>query len=722
MKKILNYSIFAGLFLVPFIGFIVPNSMFFPFISGKGFVFRILVEIIFGLWIILAFTDSQYRPKLSWITKSVLLFTLAIFLADLLSANPYKSFWSNFERMEGFVLIIHLVMYYFVASSVLIKQNWNRLFNTTILASTLMSFYGLFQLFGWATINQGGVRVDATFGNSTYLAIYLVFHIFLCLFMLLKEAKSNWQKWVYGLIALLETVILYFTATRGAILGLIGGLFLVGILLAWKERENKTLRKISFGIIGAFIILIIGFISLRNTSVVQQSPVLSRFSNLGLSEFQGQGRYYVWPMAVKGITDRPLLGWGQESFNFVFNKYYDPGLYGQEEWFDRTHNIFLDWIIAGGIVGFLAYACMYISLFYYIWRRNSTLKFSEKSILTGMIGAYIFHNIFVFDNLISYILFFTFLAYIHSISIEARESNSKFYTKTFSTNISNYTIAPVILVLTIATIYLVNIPAIQANKTLIQAISIKDLGQAENHLALFKKTFAYNSFGNSEALEQLAQFTSNIYSSAAPEAVKQQYYDFSKLKIEEKVMQTPNDARYLVFAGAFFNRFGQYDEAVKYLERALVESPNKQSIYFELGSSYIGQGNIQKMFELFKKAYELKPESRESRIIYAIGAIYAKNSEALKEVATLIDQDTIVFDNRFLTTYARIGDYNSVINILNIRIQKDPSNKQNKLDLASTYVNIGQKQQAINIITQMIKDDPSFKVEGEEYIKQIQNS
>jgi hypothetical protein len=44
-KNIAFYSIFAGLFFIPFIAFIVPQAMFFPFITGKGFAFRILVEI-----------------------------------------------------------------------------------------------------------------------------------------------------------------------------------------------------------------------------------------------------------------------------------------------------------------------------------------------------------------------------------------------------------------------------------------------------------------------------------------------------------------------------------------------------------------------------------------------------------------------------------------------------------------------------------------------------
>jgi hypothetical protein len=52
-------------------------------------------------------------------------------------------------------------------------------------------------------------------------------------------------------------------------------------------------------------------------------------------------------MALKGIAERPVLGWGQENFNYVFNKYYNPQMFGQEEWFDRTHNVVLDWLIAG---------------------------------------------------------------------------------------------------------------------------------------------------------------------------------------------------------------------------------------------------------------------------------------------------------------------------------------------------------------------------------------
>lgn len=720
-KDVLRYIVLGGLFIIPFIPFIISSSMFFPFIAGKGFTFRILVELMFGVYVALAFMEPSYRPKFNWITKSILAFVSVVFIANILGENPYKSIWSNYERMEGFVLIAHLLLYYLVASSVLNTKNiWNKFLNTNISASMLMTIYGFFQLAGVFKINQGGARVDGTFGNAAYFAIYLVFNIFLALYMLSDSKIENWKKWMYSSVVVLETIMLYFTATRGAILGFIGGLVVTAILVFWKEKENQAIKKISKYLLGTLAVLLVLFFFIKDTSYVKNSPVLSRFSTLSFSEFKTQGRYFVWPMAIKGIAERPLLGWGQENFNFVFNKNYDPQMFGQEEWFDRTHNVVLDWMIASGAIGFLAYASIYVALFYYIWRKQSTLKYSEKSILTGLISAYIFHNLFVFDNLISYIMFFTILA---MISFENKHEGAigSFYTTKLSGDTSNYIVLPSVVILTIALVYFVNVPAISANTTLIKAMSPQKEGPEKN-LEYFKEVFAKNSFGESEAIEQLVTYASQVagQNSVNP-SVKENIYQLAKEKLDKKISEVPNDARYLVFAGSFYNRFGKYDEAIKYLERALLESPLKQTIHFELGSSYLGKRDLQKTFELFKKAYDLKPEAKESQILYAIAAIYTSNEAVLKEMSAKLDQDTILYDNRFLNTYANLGDYNSVINILSVRIERNPNSKQDKLFLASAFINIGQKDRAIAVIEEMIKLDPGFKNEGESYIQQIRS-
>lgn len=718
-NKALYYSVIAGLFLIPFIPFIVPSSMFFPFITGKGFAFRILVEILFGLYLLLAVKDHEFRPKNSWITKSVILFTFVALVADLFGQNPYKSIWSNYERMEGFVLIFHLFLYYIVTSSVLkTTTEWKRFFNVSIFASVLMSLFAVSQLLGKSVVNQGGDRLDATFGNATYFAIYLVFHIFLSLFYIADNNTKKIQKYMYGLVVLLELFILYYTATRGAILGIIGGLVVSSIYVALKEKENKKLRKLSYIVLASIFVIIAGFISIRGTDFVKKSPVLSRFSTIGFSEIKTQGRYFVWPMAVKGFTEKPILGWGQEGFNYVFNKNYDPRMFGQEEWFDRTHNVFLDWLIAGGILGLLAYLSMYFALLYSIYKAGTQLNQTDRAVLFGMISAYIFHNVFVFDNLVSYIMFFSILAFIHSSYSHKKEIKNGLFDKTFTKDQVNYVTTPLIAVGVISMIYFVNIPAFQANKNLIKALTTQ-ADQRVNY-DYFKKAYSYNSFGFDEITEQVIQASLGVAPTASPE-LKKDFIDLAEQKIEDKLKKTPTDARYLVFAGSFMNNQGRFAEALEYLNRAIDASPNKQTILYEIGSSYLGLGDTKKMFEYFKKAYDLKPESIESKKLLAIGAIYARDIKTLTELGTQIDKVLIINDNRFLKAYSDIGEFNTVIAILNERLKVDPKNVQNKLTLAQVYTTIGQRDRSIQLLKEISSDYPEYKDQIDSYIQQLLN-
>src|SRR3989338_491693 len=191
LEKFLRGVVLAGIFAIPFIPLIVAQSMFFPFITGKNFTFRIIVEIIFALWLALAFVNPEYRPRRSWTLYALAFFVLMIGISDVFGANPMKSIWSNYERMEGWVTLAHLLMFFIVLTSMLSEKLWKWFWHTSIGISVLIGFYGIFQLMGWITINQGGLRLDATFGNAIYLGIYMIFHLFITAFM--------WQnKWREG--------------------------------------------------------------------------------------------------------------------------------------------------------------------------------------------------------------------------------------------------------------------------------------------------------------------------------------------------------------------------------------------------------------------------------------------------------------------------------------------------------------------------------------------
>jgi len=106
-------------------------------------------------------------------------------------------------------------------------------------------------------------------------------------------------------------------------------------------------------------------------------------------------------------------------------------------------------------------------------------------------------------------------------------------------------------VLVAAGIYFINVPAILANTTLISAITPPtSIAGLSTNLSNFQKTFSYNSFGTSEALEQLVTFSGQIAGSQQVSSdLKQQFYNLGDEQIKIKIAKTPTDARYLLFAG-----------------------------------------------------------------------------------------------------------------------------------------------------------------------------
>ncbi|HYC82968.1 MAG TPA: hypothetical protein VEB60_00260, partial [Candidatus Paceibacterota bacterium] len=144
-----------------------PFNLFFPFITGKAFLFRIITEIIFGCWLLLAWRDPSYRPQRTALAIAIGLFVSVIGLADVLGANPGRSFWSNFERMEGYVTLLHLAAYFIVlVSMVKTEKLWNRFLSLLLAVGVVQGAYGLFQIAGLIDIRQGGTRLDGTFGNA----------------------------------------------------------------------------------------------------------------------------------------------------------------------------------------------------------------------------------------------------------------------------------------------------------------------------------------------------------------------------------------------------------------------------------------------------------------------------------------------------------------------------------------------------------------------------
>ncbi|MCX6731853.1 MAG: O-antigen ligase family protein [Candidatus Parcubacteria bacterium] len=713
--KTIRYFILGGLFLTPFLVLIISSSLFFPFITGKNFTFRILIEIIFCLWLILLIFDRNYRPQKSWILIAFTSFLVFLALSSVFGENFYRSFWSNYERMEGLITYLHLFAFFLILISVMKENLWKWFFNTSLAASVIVGIYGFLQMVGKLPIHQGGVRLDATLGNATYLAVYMVFHIFLAAVMFFKN--KEWYRWFYLPVAVLNLIILYHTATRGAILGLIGG-FILAFILSAIFYPSKRVKIFSASLLGLIIILIVVFLFFKDSQFIKQSPVLSRFSSISFQETTTQSRLVIWKMSWQGFKEKPILGWGPENFNLVFNKYYEPILWKQEPWFDRAHNVFLDRLTAGGFLGLLAYLSLFFFALYYLWKKTSSI--TESIIMTSMFAAYFFHNLFVFDNFISSLLFIIFLAYISSKAQEAKLPLGSVASK-YPTNLGLKSASALIIVIsTIFIVYYVNVPGILAAQDLIKALGFSSKGDFQSSFSTFQKAISRNSFGTGETREQLSSFTQQVLSvPGLDNNFKQKVFDFTVSEIKKQSNQSPNDIRYMIFLGVIYNKAGQYDEAIDIFQRAIKLSPKKQQIYFELGVSYLNKKEYDKGLEVLKEAFEFDQEFFEARKIYAVAAIFA-GKDGLAEELMKNYGGTIITDERFLQAFNKRKMFDKVAAIWEKFIENNPKNAQYRVSLAAGYLQMGERQKAIEQLQKAIELEPRFKQQGEYYIKEIQ--
>ena len=694
-NKILRWIVLGGIFILPFIFFWNPSSMFFPFITGKNFAFRIIVEIIATLAAILALLDAKYRPKATPVFYAYLAFLAILIVADLSGLDPARSFWSNSERMDGLITQLHLFLYFIVACAFLNSEDlWEAFLKTSIGASVIMAFFGLSQLLS----NAGAIRIDGKFGNATYLAVYLLFHVFLILYMLAKHWKESAYRWLLIPALVFEAMILYFTATRGDILGLGFGLILSAALIAIFGREQKTLRKISVGIIAAVAVVVVGFLAIRNTDFVRKNEVLNRFASMSATDDTTKARLMVWGMALQGFEERPILGWGQENFNLVFSKYYNPGMYGQEPWFDRAHNVFFDWLVSGGILGLLGYLALF-GIGVWTLFRNPRFALAEKAILTGLFAGYFFQNLFVFDNIGSYFMFFTLLAFVAYGSEIGKKPDSAPAAKNAKklpapANILDANIGLVqILIIAvsvagIAAVYFLNVPQIEANQLLIQALQTGSLSD-------FQTAISYGTFANSEIREQLASAAeSSISSKDLTDDQKLAYVNAAISEMKKQIDETPYDVRTKFLAGSLLATVGAPDAALEVLNAAHEQAPKKQQILFAIAESYLQKKDYADALAAAKTAYYLAPQYSEAATIYATVAILdGKQGEA--DAVFKANPDLETTDDSVLQAYADSNQYAKVASIWKVRFSKDPNNPDLHVSYASTLAGFGDKQAAI---------------------------
>ncbi|HEY4522734.1 MAG TPA: O-antigen ligase family protein [Candidatus Paceibacterota bacterium] len=727
LEKTLRLIVIGGVFLLPFVCLLVTTSLFFPYITGKNFAFRIIVEIMTGAWLALALVHTKYRPRRSWILGALAVFVAIIALADLLGPNPFKSIWSNYERMDGLVTLVHLLAYTVVAASVLhTEQLWRRLFQVSLGVSACVAVYGFLQLAGISALGQGGAaglsaRVDATFGNPIYMAVYLLFHIFIAAHLWMQSFVERERgarvpiSIAYGALIALYTIVLFFTGTRGTIIGLVGGAFLSALILALLGKGSQMLRRLSIGAGVAILLFVAVFMLVRDQAWVKQVGFLDRLATISTSDNTVKARFINWSIAWQGVKERPVLGWGQENYAIVFDKYYDPRMYAQEPWFDRVHNIIFDWLVAGGLLGLVSYLTIFVATLAALWRGRA-FSLAERALFTGLLAAYFCHNFFVFDNVTSYILFGTVLAYIVFRSTHGQPAVVE---RRFVPSGALPFVAIGAAVLVWIVCWWINADALAANRTLLKAISVQP--DPATNLVFFKKTIAYESLGTQEAREQLVQAAASVAGASLATSTKQDFFDTASREMLQQALDVPLDARFPLFLGMVHDAYGDYESGAIAFEQALRLSPKKPSILFELARNALIRNEGTKALGYYRAAFDLAPEYIEARILYAAGAIRTGDLALADRLLAPIIESGSAADPRIVASYAAVSAIERAIPLWEAKIVVSPQDMQAYFTLAAIYFESGSAAKAVDTLQRAKRVNPAIAEQADPLIKEIQS-
>ncbi len=726
-----------GIYLTAFVPLIIFKDFISPFHFGKVIVFRSLIEILGVGYLLLILKDGSYLPRRDKVFWALFLFVLVFTLTTITSILPYPSFWGSLERMGGLWTFWHYFLFFIILTSVFTKkEHWERLFDLSIFVGVLSAFYG----FGQKTnidlfVGSGGrERIFGTLGNAALFAGYQLFSVFLSLISYFNP-KNGYNRKVFYLSAFsITSVAVLMTAVRGSVLGYAVGITVFAFL--WMRYKRSRVGKIAFKTFVGLAFLFIVFSSLFNdSSFVQNSRYLSRITDLSFASPTVRTRFWAWQAGFRGWSESPktvILGWGPENFNIPFSKHFNPKFFsgsGAETLFDRAHNMFVEILVTMGIVGFLAYIGIFVSLFSRLRRlmKSSELVIYGIGLTSGLI-AYIIHNSFIFDTSASFIVFFTIAGFVSYVSSD--QTNKGRITKPIITNKFFVNIIAIILVIFVSVlIYKTNILPAKANYATTRAIVRGWASDFNGALVKYKESLSYNVPGKYEYRHRFAQYLVGGGGPSVKEKVVRDAYEYAITEVDKNIKENPVD--YLPYL--YYSRLNiilgkddpdslYNDRALSYSMKALELAPTFIRTYYEIAQAYLNKNDYPRAIEYFQRAVNLNPETGISYWYLGAAKVEAGDLSGVKDMEKAVEnryrpseQDYSRLINIYLNNkdFARIADAYEKIIALN------PKNPQYYASLATAYVNLGRIDDAVAMARKAAEIDPSFESDARIFLRSL---
>lgn len=655
-------------------------------VFSAAIFFRILVEIIAFFWIILLFINRRaYLPRLSPILFTLIIFVTSMTVSSLLGFNPMRSFLGTLSRQEGLLTYFHLLLFFSVLSGVMKKpEDWLKLLRTSVIISIPVALAGISQFFSTNIFKGIGClppecwRISATMGNSGFYGNYLVVVIFVALFLATTEIRKGWKGLAVFLL-ILNGILLAINGTRAAWVGTGFGVMVFGIgwlLWIWKGSFSKRFIKIAGGIILG-IGLLTGALLIFQKDRFKDNIILERSRDL-ISDIMNHEnpRLPLWQVGIKAWKEHPFLGSGLESYMMYYDRFYEPRfqLYRVPEMenFDRAHNVYIDMLAMGGLLGLLSYLAIVVAAVMTIIKERKQVGPWGTLALLAFLASRSAHNFFSFDFVVTYVLLFMILAFVDSY----KQKQTEIHDHTISWNNAKTAIALAGLAGVLISIVVFNFRPFRTSYLVVKGNNFFQVAQIEKAILTLRQALqnvnpwvAYDARRNVVKMFQTVLVNKSkelaLPANQARREIISRELDLKILESEKHLAKGPEIhtlSTYMVSAEASLGAYlGDSNlEHIKIgkrmLQKALEINSYRPSLYEWLSMMEALEGRLEEALAATQKHYELWSDEGVLRQLQGKAYVIAGRNEAEKEKGIELFRESFKFSGFYTKEKFKIED------------------------------------------------------------------
>lgn len=391
--------------LLSLIAFLPSYLIRFDVFNIPSTILELMAVIIALTWIIKTFIPDLKK----WKKKNRTPYPFATELIILIIISFLAIVWAHFNihalsTWKAYFLE-PILIFIIILNTFQNKDDWKKIFKSILISILLVSIPAIYQqitghyIFNEFWANSSHRRVVSWFGYPNAVGLYLA-PLTILLFSWLSYTKLHTYRIIIGITILLSIVSIYFAHSEGALIGLIFGLIVLGLL------STKKIRLIT--IVGTIII---------STILVSLPPSRQYIiTKATLSDLSGEIRKQQWRETWQMLKNGHIItGAGIDNYQKQTRPYHQEGIFYNRdhiknfnslayrsaeirakywqptELYLYPHNIFLNFWSELGLFGLLIFIWIFIKFFLTIISIKNKMDKNnrDKYILNGLFASFI---------------------------------------------------------------------------------------------------------------------------------------------------------------------------------------------------------------------------------------------------------------------------------------------------------------------------------------------